>query len=183
MQLEILAVIPWIVVHGLKDGAIGAHKPFRRAQGVLGTDVSPLFVAGPVTRPPEQLQVHHGVDDRVVAIYIPRCDQLRLRIEQLFQPLRSARRARTERLIVRQIRSKRRRVVVQKTGVVILLRFLANKLRTPQFRPFSVLLFVSCAVQFPKLSDPEAPRPEVSLLLLPFSGLVVGLGEKSLPRT
>src|SRR6266852_6268179 len=80
MQLEILAVIPWIVVHGLKDGAIGAHKPFRRAQGVLGTDVSPLFVAGPVTRPPEQLQVHHGVDDRVVAIYIPRCDQLRLRL-------------------------------------------------------------------------------------------------------
>src|SRR5713226_1482991 len=96
--------------------------------------------------------------------------------------MRSAHRARPERIVVRQIVSKRPGVVVQKSCVVILLQLLPDKLRTPQLRPFAVLLFVSGAVQLPKFPDPEASSPVVSVLLLPVSRLVVALGEKSLPR-
>src|SRR6267154_1308671 len=120
MQSKALPVVARVVMHRLKDGSIRTHKPFRSPEGVLLTDIPPPVVSRFVACPPEQLKIHHGVNDRVISVHAPGCDQLRLRIEELFQPLGGSHCAGAKRVIVSRIESHCRGVVIQKPCVMIL---------------------------------------------------------------
>src|SRR5258708_1103453 len=89
-QGKALPAVPGVILHGLGDGSIRTHEPFRSTEGVLLSNLTPPFVSRFFTCPPEQLQIHHRVNDRVIPVYAPRCNQLRFRIEELFQPLGGA---------------------------------------------------------------------------------------------
>src|SRR5260370_24941109 len=130
VQSKALPAIAWVVMYRLKDGSIRAHEPFRSSEGVLLADFPPPFVARFFACPPEQLQIHHRVNDRVVAVHAPRRDQLRFRIEELFQPLDGAQSAGAKCLITSRIKSHSRRGVIQKSCIMILLRLLTAQLRT-----------------------------------------------------
>src|SRR5690242_542957 len=181
VQLKLLPVIPRVVVDRLKHRAVRAHQPFRRSQSMLLADLPPLLVSRPVARPPQQLQIHHRIDDGVVSFHSPGGNQLRLRIEQFLQPLCAAKRSRPQRIFFRQVISQRRRVVVQESRVVILLPFLPEQLGSPQLRPPPVFFVVGRFVHSPQLGYPEASRPEISVLLFPFAGRVVRFCEEPLP--
>src|SRR5260370_521973 len=74
VQSKALPVIAGVVMHGLKDGSIRTHKPFRSPEGVLLADIPPPVVSRFVAFPPEQLKIHHGVNDGVVSVHAPGCD-------------------------------------------------------------------------------------------------------------
>src|ERR1700730_8723960 len=76
-QDEALPAVAWVVVHGLQHGSIRTYIPLRCAESVLPGDLRPPFVARFVSYPPQQLKIHHSVDDGVIAAHTPRCDQLR----------------------------------------------------------------------------------------------------------
>src|SRR5258708_1098403 len=74
MQSKALPVVAGVVMYRLKDGSIRTHKPFRGPEGVLFADFPPPVVSRFVAFPPEQLKIHHGVNDRVISIHPPGCD-------------------------------------------------------------------------------------------------------------
>src|SRR5260370_5958390 len=74
IQSKALPVVASVVMYGLKDGSIRTHKPFRSPEGVLLADFPPPVVSRFVACPPEQLKIHHGVNDRVISIHPPGCD-------------------------------------------------------------------------------------------------------------
>src|SRR4029077_2244480 len=130
-QGEALPAVARVVMYGLKDRSIRTHKPSRSTKRVLLSSLTPPFVSRFFAGPPQQLQIHHRVNDRVIPVHAPRCNQLRFWIEELLQPLGRAKSAGAKCGIAGQIESHRRRVVIQESCIMILQRLLADQLRTP----------------------------------------------------
>src|SRR5215469_2197994 len=178
MQLKLLSIVAWIVVNRLDDRSIGSNEPLGRAQRVFLSHFAPLAFTCVVAQPPQQLQIHHRINNGVVAIDAPGCDQPCTWIEQLFEPLRRVTRALPQSLLMRQIVAKCRGVVIQKTGIVVLLKFLSKEFCLPQFCPSAILFFVGKPIHLPELTDPKTSSPEISVLLLPFASFVVAFGKE-----
>src|SRR5882762_84427 len=181
MRDKALSVVAGVVMYRLKHGSIWAHIPFRSTEGVLAANLPPPFVSRFVACPPKHLQIYQRVDDRVVPVLAPGWYQLRSRVEELFQPVSSAKRTGTKGVITSQVKSHRRGVVIQKSCVMILQRLLTAQLRPPEFRPFAILFLMGRRIELPELSRPKTSCPEISVLLLPLAGLIVCFREKSRP--
>src|SRR5215470_652133 len=65
---------------------------------------------------------------------------------------------------------------------MIRLQLLSDELRAPQFCPFSIFLVVRSRVELPELAYPEAARPKIASLLLPFARLVIAIRKKARHR-
>jgi len=50
---------------------------------VFAPQFAPLRIASFARRPPQNLQIHHGVDDAVIGAHAPRRNQTNARIEEL----------------------------------------------------------------------------------------------------
>jgi hypothetical protein len=85
-----------------------------------------MSITGFVARPPEKLEIHYAIDDRVVVVSAPRCDQVHFGIKQLLEAVRAAYRALPQVRIVRQPVSRDCRIKVEKACVVVLLRFMSD---------------------------------------------------------
>ena len=146
---------------------------------MLQTEFAPTRVAGLARGPPPDLQIHHRVNDGVVAADAPRCDQPGRRVVELLQALCRAQSAFTILRVFRLTIGEDRRVVVEKTCVVVLDRLFAEQARVPQFGPASEAFVLCLRVEQPQFADPEIARPEKSLLLLPLARTVVALRKEA----
>ena len=70
-QLERLAIVSRVVMHRLDHRTVRANQPLRGAQRVFQSDLAPFRITRFPARPPQDLQVHHGVDDRVISVGLP----------------------------------------------------------------------------------------------------------------
>jgi len=139
---------------------------------MLLTHSAPLFISGSVARPPEQLQIHHRVDDGVIAAP-PRCKSAASFDEQLFQPLRRHTRSRAAPDRASN-HFQARRVVIQESGIMIRLQFLPCSFE-PHIPPTSGIFrgaFVH-TVATARQSKSSPSRKYPLFLLLPFAGLVI----------
>src|SRR5215468_961869 len=62
---------------------------------------------------------------------------------------------------------------------MIRLQLLSYELRAPQLRPLAIFFFARARVELPELANPETPRPEIAILLLPFACFLITVGKKS----
>src|SRR5258706_5603846 len=70
-QSEALPVVTRIVMYGLKDRSVPTHIPLRRAKRMFSADLSPTVISRFVAGPPEQLKIHHRVNNGVVSVLGP----------------------------------------------------------------------------------------------------------------
>ena len=130
-------------------------------------------------RPPPDLQIHHGVDDRVVAVDAPGSDQLSRGIVELLQPLGRAQSAGTILRIFRLTKRRHGRVEVEKARVVVLSHLLAKQTRIPKLGPATEAFVFGFAVKLPQLANPEVAGPVKALLFLPLAALIIAFGKKA----
>src|SRR4029077_17260934 len=89
-ELELLTVVARVVMNRLYHRPVIPNEPIRRRQSVLQSDIAIFGIASLMARPPQELQVHHSVDDRVVSVCLPRGNQLCDRVKHLYQMISPA---------------------------------------------------------------------------------------------
>src|SRR5437660_4598247 len=82
-----LTVISRVVMDRLNHRTIITYQPGSGLQGVLQTKLPPLGIASLARCPPPDLQVHHRIDDRIVAADAPCGDEFSRGAVELLQTL------------------------------------------------------------------------------------------------
>src|SRR6267378_2253388 len=85
VQVKFLTIVAGAVVNRLNNGAVGADEPFRRSARMAFSNLAPFGIPCLSAHPPKNLQVHHRIDNRVVAVQSPGSDQVSFRVVELFE--------------------------------------------------------------------------------------------------
>src|SRR5437867_5010224 len=149
---------------------------------MLHSERAPLWIVCLARSPQPDLQIHHRIDDGVVAVDGPRSHQFRRRIVEFFQARRRAQSTITILDILRLTITEDRRVIIEETGVMILGHLFSKETCVPKLGPTTKTFIFGFAVKLPKCSDPEAPGPKKAFLRFPFAGLIVAFREEAFAR-